>query len=60
MIREKLYIIKQDKSFFSGIGTNDYETAVKLLKLQKRGLMVVIDENTGNCVEEITFEELFN
>ena len=41
-------------------GSYDYAEAVEMLKKQGTGLIAVIEENTGVCVEEITYEELFD
>ena len=40
-------------------GSDNYETAIAMLEAQGRGLIAVIDENTGCCIEEIEYKDLF-
>ena len=41
-------------------GSHDYHEAVEMLEAQGCGLIAVIDENSGLCVEEIEYEDIHN
>lgn len=60
MLRNQWYAIQKDRTDGWDNGSYNYQDAIKILKNQGHGLIAVIDENTGCCIEEITFEELFN
>ncbi len=60
MLRNRWYAVQKDRTDGWDNGSYSYQNAIKMLKKQGFGLIAVIDENAGNCVEEITFEELFN
>ncbi len=57
--KNRWYAIQKDRTDGWDIGSDEYDTAIQMLREQGCGLIAVIDENTGCCMEEITFEELF-
>lgn len=55
----KWYAVQEDRTDAWDNGSHDYTEAVQMLEAQGSGLIAVIDENTGCCVEEIEYEEIF-
>lgn len=54
------YTVQKETTDEWDYGSYDYTEAVEMLKKQGAGLIAVIEENTGVCVEEITYEEVFD
>lgn len=54
------YAVQKETTDEWDYGSHDYAEAVEMLKKQGAGLIAVIEENTGVCVEEIKFEDLFD
>ena len=51
---------KEERGFKNGKVVRSTERNNEMLKKQGAGLIAVIEENTGTCVEEITYEEIFD
>lgn len=51
MTRHILYVLQETGSY-------DYHEAVARLREQGHGVIEVIDENTGNCIGEIRYEDI--
>lgn len=54
------YAVQKETTDDWDYGSYDYAEAVEMLKKQGTGLIATIEENTGVCVEEIKFEDLFD
>lgn len=59
MTENRWYAVQENRTDAWDNGSDDYLTAVSMLEEQGRGLIAVIDENTGCCIEEIEYEDLF-
>ena len=59
MAENRWYAVQEKREDAWDNGSDDYETAVAMLEAQGHGLIAVINEDTGVCEEEITYEELF-
>lgn len=56
----KWYAVQKDRTDEWDNGSHDYHEAVEMLEAQGCGLIAVIDENSGLCVEEIEYEDIHN
>ena len=56
---DRWYAVQETREDPWDNGSDDYETAVSMLEAQGRGLIAVINENTGVCEEEIEYSDLF-
>lgn len=54
------YAVQKETTDAWDYGSHSYTEAIEMLKKQGAGLIAVIEENTGVCVEEIKFEDLFD
>lgn len=54
----KWYAVQENRLDAWDYGSDNYHTAVRMLKEQGHGLIAVIDENTDCCVEEIEFDQI--
>ncbi len=59
MAENRWYAVRESRDAAWDNGSDDYQTAVAMLKDQGHGLIAVINENSGVCEEEITYEEIF-
>ena len=55
---KRWYAVQESRVDAWDYGSDDYSTAVQMLKKQGHGLIAVINENTGCCVEEIEFDDI--
>lgn len=56
----KWYAVQKDRMDQWDNGSHDYHEAVEMLEAQGCGLIAIIDEDTGCCVEEIEYEDVCN
>ena len=56
MANKLWYALQETRQDAWDNGTYDYNEAVRMLKKQGRGLIAVIDEEAGICVNEIDYE----
>lgn len=54
----KWFAVQKDRTDQWDNGSYNYLEAVEMLETQGCGLIAVIDENSGLCVEEIEYEDL--
>lgn len=54
----KWYAVQKTREDAWDNGSQDYDKAVEMLKEQGEGLIAVIDEDTGCCIEEIEYNEV--
>ena len=54
----KWFAVQKDRTDQWDNGSYNYLEAVEMLEAQGCGLIAVIDENSGLCVEEIEYEDL--
>ena len=59
MADNRWYAVRESRDAAWGIGSDDYQTAVAMLKDQGHGLIAVINESSGECEDEIVYEDLF-
>ena len=59
MADKRWYAVQETREDAWDNGSDSYETAVAMLETQGRGLIAVINEDTGVCEEEIEYEDLF-
>lgn len=59
MADTRWYAVQETREDAWDNGSDNYETAVSMLEAQGHGLIAVINEDSGVCEEEITYEELF-
>lgn len=55
---KRWYAVQRDREDAWDNGSHDYEEALEMLREQGSGLIAVIDEETGTCIEEIEFDEI--
>lgn len=55
----KWYAVQKDRTDEWGNGSDNYDEAARMLEKQGYGLIAVIDENTGCCIAEIEYEDIF-
>lgn len=55
----KWYAVQENRMDAWDNGSDNYDTAVAMLKEQGCGLIAVINEDTGVCEEEIEFDDVF-
>lgn len=54
----KWFAVQETREDAWDYGSHDYNEAVRMLKAQGHGLIAVIDEDTGVCLEEVEFDEV--
>ena len=59
MAENRWYAVRESRQDGWSNGSYSYDEAVAMLKAQGHGLIAVINEDTGVCEEEITYEDLF-
>ena len=59
MAENRWYAVRESRDATWDNGSDDYQTAVAMLKDQGHGLIAVINENSGVCEEEIEYSDLF-
>lgn len=52
------YAVQESTQDSWDYGSHDYTEAVHMLKAQECGLIAVINEGTGVCVDEVKYEEV--
>ena len=55
---KKWFAVQETREDAWDNGSHDYNEAVRMLKEQGHGLIAVIDEDTGVCLEEVEFDEV--
>lgn len=55
----KWYAVQENRMDAWDNGSDNYDTAVAMLKEQGCGLIAVINEDTGVCEEEIEYDDIF-
>lgn len=53
------YAVQRDREDSWDTGSHNYQEATEMLRKQGSGLIAVINEDTGCCVEEIEYDDLF-
>lgn len=59
MAENRWYAVRESRGAAWDNGSDDYQTAVAMLKDQGHGLIAVINENSGVCEEGIEYSDLF-
>lgn len=59
MADTRWYAVQESRQDGWSNGSYSYDEAVAMLKSQGHGLIAVINESSGECEEEIEYEELF-
>lgn len=54
----KWYAVQKNRIDHWDNGSHDYQEALQMLEAQGCGLIAVIDENTGCCVEKIEYGDV--
>ena len=56
---DKWYAVRETTEDSMDIGALDLMSAMSMLMKQGKGIITIIDMNTGVCVEEVAYEDLF-
>lgn len=54
------YAVQKESTDSWDAGSNNYGEAIEMLRKQGEGMIAVINEDTGVCVDEIMYQDIFD